>query len=42
MRLLAMKTVNLPVQKNFKKSEKKACQVSGSSINEAKLARQIS
>jgi hypothetical protein len=38
MRLLAMITVNLPVQKIFKKSEKKACQLSGSSINEVKLA----
>jgi len=28
----------LPVQKNFEKSEKKACQLSGSSINEGKLA----
>jgi hypothetical protein len=28
----------LPVQKIFKKSEKKACQVSGSSLNEGKLA----
>jgi hypothetical protein len=37
MRLLAMITVNLPVQKIFKKSEKKACQLSGSSINEGKL-----
>jgi len=27
----------LPVQKNFEKSEKKACQLSGSSINEGKL-----
>jgi hypothetical protein len=37
-----MKTVNLPVQKIFKKSEKKACQLSGSSINEEKLGRQTS
>jgi len=31
------KNVDLPVQKIFKKSEKKACQVSGTSINEEKL-----
>jgi len=39
---LATKTVDLPVQKNSKKVKKKACQVSGSSINEEKLGRQIS